>query len=88
MQDSIITHLTTLLPHIQTGAFVREAEEASRARERLRLIAATADGGTSNEQRPATSTAPRTPEGVKLGRNDLCFCGSGKKYKKCHGANQ
>ena len=20
------------------------------------------------------------------GRNDLCFCGSGKKYKKCHGA--
>jgi hypothetical protein len=20
----------------------------------------------------------------KLGRNDLCFCGSGKKYKKCH----
>lgn len=21
----------------------------------------------------------------QLGRNDLCFCGSGKKYKKCHG---
>ncbi|NMA96311.1 MAG: anaerobic sulfatase maturase, partial [Clostridiales bacterium] len=21
----------------------------------------------------------------KLGRNDICFCGSGKKYKKCHG---
>ncbi|MEO7886588.1 MAG: SEC-C metal-binding domain-containing protein, partial [Polaromonas sp.] len=20
------------------------------------------------------------------GRNDLCHCGSGKKYKKCHGA--
>lgn len=20
----------------------------------------------------------------KLGRNDLCWCGSGKKYKKCH----
>jgi len=20
------------------------------------------------------------------GRNDLCYCGSGKKYKKCHGA--
>jgi len=26
-------------------------------------------------------TAPR-----KIGRNDPCFCGSGKKYKKCHGA--
>ena len=22
----------------------------------------------------------------KLGRNDPCPCGSGKKYKKCHGA--
>lgn len=22
----------------------------------------------------------------KLGRNDACYCGSGKKFKKCHGA--
>jgi preprotein translocase subunit SecA len=22
----------------------------------------------------------------QLGRNDPCWCGSGKKYKKCHGA--
>ncbi len=25
---------------------------------------------------------------VNVGRNDLCPCGSGKKYKHCHGANQ
>ncbi len=25
-------------------------------------------------------------EGTKVGRNDPCPCGSGKKYKKCHGA--
>jgi preprotein translocase subunit SecA len=25
--------------------------------------------------------------GQKVGRNDPCPCGSGKKYKKCHGAN-
>jgi preprotein translocase subunit SecA len=25
-------------------------------------------------------------EEPKIGRNDPCFCGSGKKYKKCHGA--
>jgi hypothetical protein len=25
-------------------------------------------------------------EQPKVGRNDLCPCGSGKKYKKCHGA--
>jgi len=24
-------------------------------------------------------------EGDKVGRNDLCPCGSGKKYKRCHG---
>ena len=32
--------------------------------------------------RPAA--APRTPTGEKIGRNDPCYCGSGKKYKKCH----
>jgi preprotein translocase subunit SecA len=31
-------------------------------------------------QRPAASAAP------KIGRNDPCPCGSGKKFKKCHGA--
>ncbi|MFH1620172.1 MAG: preprotein translocase subunit SecA [bacterium] len=30
------------------------------------------------------TAAPSTP--VKTGRNDPCPCGSGKKYKKCHGA--
>lgn len=27
---------------------------------------------------------PERPKAVALGRNDLCWCGSGKKYKKCH----
>ena len=30
----------------------------------------------------------RTVKKVKIGRNDPCPCGSGKKYKKCCGANQ
>jgi preprotein translocase subunit SecA len=25
-------------------------------------------------------------EHENIGRNDPCWCGSGKKYKKCHGA--
>jgi len=29
---------------------------------------------------------PRDETGHKVGRNDPCPCGSGKKYKKCHGA--
>jgi len=26
-----------------------------------------------------------TPSGARIGRNDPCWCGSGNKYKKCHG---
>jgi preprotein translocase subunit SecA len=33
---------------------------------------------------PRPAAAPRTPTGEKIGRNDPCYCGSGKKYKKCH----
>jgi preprotein translocase subunit SecA len=29
---------------------------------------------------------PIVRQGPKLGRNDPCWCGSGKKYKHCHGA--
>jgi preprotein translocase subunit SecA len=32
----------------------------------------------------APRPAPRTATGQKIGRNDPCYCGSGKKYKKCH----
>ena len=35
-------------------------------------------GGASSAGQPASA--------AKLGRNDPCWCGSGKKYKKCHGA--
>ncbi len=37
---------------------------------------------------PAQAEAPKPVRaGAKVGRNDACPCGSGKKYKKCHGAN-
>jgi preprotein translocase subunit SecA len=38
-------------------------------------------GGEEPNQRPKS---PRRAEG-KIGRNERCPCGSGKKYKKCHG---
>jgi uncharacterized protein YecA (UPF0149 family) len=31
------------------------------------------------------AAGPYRREMPKLGRNDPCHCGSGKKYKKCHG---
>jgi len=44
-------------------------------------------GDAPIETRPAGSTprapAPRAADGSKVGRNDPCPCGSGKKYKKC-----
>jgi preprotein translocase subunit SecA len=33
----------------------------------------------------AVTPKPRDVEGHKVGRNDPCPCGSGKKYKRCHG---
>jgi len=40
---------------------------------------------TAEEIAPVSSK-PRDEGGHKIGRNDSCPCGSGKKYKKCHGA--
>jgi preprotein translocase subunit SecA len=37
-------------------------------------------GGAGGPVKPGYS-----PAGVRMGRNDQCWCGSGKKYKKCHG---
>ena len=40
-------------------------------------------GQPSGNGRTAVATA--APPKAKLGRNDPCWCGSGKKYKRCHG---
>ena len=41
---------------------------------------------SDEEKAQMASGAPIVREGVKVGRNDPCPCGSGKKYKQCHGA--
>jgi preprotein translocase subunit SecA len=38
----------------------------------------------SNDASPAAAGTVQH-EGPKIGRNDPCPCGSGKKYKHCHG---
>ncbi|PIU00336.1 MAG: preprotein translocase subunit SecA [Bdellovibrionales bacterium CG10_big_fil_rev_8_21_14_0_10_45_34] len=45
------------------------------------VMSAGPDGGGGPSEEPIRS-------GPKVGRNDPCPCGSGKKYKKCHGANE
>ena len=41
---------------------------------------------SDEEKAQLASGAPIVREGVKIGRNDPCPCGSGKKYKQCHGS--
>ena len=38
-----------------------------------------------NRQEEAALPAARSAAGRKVGRNDPCPCGSGRKYKRCHG---
>ena len=40
----------------------------------------------SQLERALNPSLPHTPS-IKIGRNDPCLCGSGKKYKKCCGAD-
>jgi preprotein translocase subunit SecA len=48
-----------------------------------------ADGGEwAGEQQGAAEHQPFVRSGRKIGRNEPCPCGSGKKYKQCHGKLQ
>ncbi|MGZ4833696.1 MAG: preprotein translocase subunit SecA [Terriglobales bacterium] len=61
---------------------VDELEEAFQRRKRKELEQARMAG--SGEYQPVQQ---RVRSGAKVGRNDPCPCGSGKKYKKCCGVN-
>ncbi|MDQ2690079.1 MAG: preprotein translocase subunit SecA [Chloroflexota bacterium] len=70
------------------------AQPRPMARNMVETRAAVA-GATSSAAGAATATAVAgggngasapARSGPKIGRNDPCWCGSGKKYKKCHGA--
>ena len=60
-----------------------DALEKEFQRKKQREMAAASMAGASDASQP---TQRRT--GEKVGRNDPCPCGSGKKYKKCHGAEK
>jgi preprotein translocase subunit SecA len=43
-------------------------------------------GGTAAGRTQGAGVKPGyTPSGERIGRNEPCYCGSGQKYKKCHG---
>ena len=62
----------------QPSALYGGAEEAG-------VAAAVAEEGEYEASLPEVETR-HVDERERIGRNDPCWCGSGKKYKKCHGA--
>lgn len=50
--------------------------------QRMEELSKTSEGSELVKDEPVSKPVVSGP---KLGRNDLCFCGSGKKYKHCHG---
>ena len=69
------------LPTRQPSTTIDALEKEFARKKQRELDAATMAGGGNGASQP---NQRRT--GEKVGRNDPCPCGSGKKYKKCHGA--
>ena len=82
-------------PAAEPGSAEQPAEEAPKAVDPVpeapssNAIPSSALPGTRPEalRRRTIPGAQVKSAGPKLGRNDLCWCGSGLKYKKCHGKN-
>ena len=80
MFDDLTTRIETGVAQTILRVTVRTAEQAEQQEK---------SGGTTqttpNAPRPQGNSAPQAPPKGRIGRNDPCWCGSGKKYKKCHG---
>ena len=77
MEASIQDQIASLIYHV---AIVSQEEQ--KVQDRLQ----TAQASHGDEVSPAeTQKTPKNADGTKIGRNDPCPCGSGKKYKNCCG---
>ena len=85
MMDNISRNVCEKLFHVQIRREETETAAANLAQAKKKPRRMVESGGGA-----AQSSAPEDPHPVrraepKVGRNDPCPCGSGKKYKKCHG---
>lgn len=71
-----------LIYKVTVGLQIAPSVMAKEHNVRLSGAAKTADG---TEVQSITSGKEKDAEGHVVGRNDQCPCGSGKKYKRCHG---
>jgi preprotein translocase subunit SecA len=95
MELAINDQIANILPNIGVGAFVEEERKMKDTQKKMTLIAGAGTGASlpkdhSGASLPkagnATSSLAVDPRFAKVGRNEDCPCGSGKKYKRCHGA--
>ncbi len=80
VENDIVQKLFRFEPMTEEQVIEQRARQQRAAAPRIELSAPPKVEG----QRPQQPAANRGE--VKVGRNDPCPCGSGKKYKKCHGA--
>ncbi|MCC4264956.1 preprotein translocase subunit SecA [Oceanimonas baumannii] len=92
MLDSLKREVVSILSRVrvQSQEDVNEAEARRREaaeRQAQNYSHAAADNPLAEEQANTgeNDAATFVREGQKVGRNDPCPCGSGKKYKQCHG---
>lgn len=87
MLDNLKLDVVSVLSRVQ----VRAAEDVEAVDEQRRKADALpheyqhAEAEQVGGEAPAQPAGPIVRDGVKVGRNDPCPCGSGKKYKQCHG---
>jgi preprotein translocase subunit SecA len=76
-------------PEPAAGGLSYEHESLAGSQAMLAAGSSTAGAGFASSGGVATPVAPApkvNSEYENVGRNDLCPCGSGKKFKRCHGA--
>jgi preprotein translocase subunit SecA len=90
VKSAVVGNLLRLqLVRQESAAEIEQKRLAAQRRAMQRITethAAAADGDGEEKPRAKQETVVRTHP--KVGRNDPCPCGSGKKYKKCHGATE
>ncbi|GAB2489033.1 MAG: preprotein translocase subunit SecA [Comamonas sp.] len=84
--DQVKTQVTKVLMTVQ----VQSPEQLDQAAEQIEQSNARLDVSYSGSDAPAADDEPLAPlpdelQNARIGRNDPCPCGSGKKYKQCHG---
>ncbi len=85
MIESIKVDVVKLMMNLRQQKDLRRAEQAKITNTALQAIRSV-DGGQSTLENPDVDRTVRREE-PKVGRNDPCPCGSGKKYKNCCGKN-